>query len=367
MKNPDFLSKAILIVLLSVFAVSCEKDEVQQDIGSQPEIAYKLNDSGCPHVTDLIAGQHIDVGDIIISNDQANIYVTYLINEPGWYMKLSHMHIAEDVSGIPQTHKGNPKVGKFDYQMEHNHATEYTISVPYSWSAGTNIVVAAHAVVDYDASTGTLPPTSNLQLQVATTPSYFTTVISQGGALDGEYNGWCIDAGHNIFLYEPYAVNVYSSTGDLSGLGQVDHPEHLDKVNWLINQDFVGQMSTYAGTEFIPMDIQYAIWSLVDDNPPTYPNYPPYWDPLRLEELLYMAYTYGEGFVPDCGDKMAVVLESYKSLSGNRPDIAQVTIIEVAVSEFVNCDYGEETAWGMGNPFSGNSWAMYMPYTLCAY
>lgn len=368
MKNPSLISKAILIVLLSFVTISCEKDDIQQPADTQSGIEYKLNDAGCPHVTDLIAGKQYDVGDIIITNDESNIYVTYLINEPGWYMKLSHMHVAQFEHEIPQNHKGNPKIGKFEYQMEHNKAIEYTIAVPYTWPAGTDIVVAAHAVVDFDETMTNLPDNAHLIAGSGTTQSYLTDYISEAGTLNGEYNAWCIDYGHAIYLGVPYEANVYSSIGDLSKLGQVDHPENLDKVNWLINQGFIGQTSSYAGSEFIHMDIQYAIWHIVDDNPPNYPNYPPYWDPLRLEELLYLAYAYGEDFIPGCDDKMAVVIETYKALKPGFKDIAQVTIIEVDAADHMVCgstNYGEETAWGMGSPFGGGSWAMYIDYTIC--
>lgn len=368
MKYFDFTSKAILIVLLSFFTLSCEKEQADQVAPLNSDASFKAELNGCPMVTDLIAGQHIDVGDIIITNDQANIYVTYLMNEQGWYLKETHMHVALELSGIPQTNKGNPKIGKFEYKREHNMATEYTYTVPYSWAAGTGIVIAAHAVVDYDFMSGmnnSLPATAGYQIEVTGLASYFNSVVSNGGSLTGEYNGWCIDAGHAIYPTQPYLVNVYSSTGDLSGLAQVDHPENLDKVNWLINQELVGQASTCCGN-FTYMDIQHAIWNLVDDNPPNYPG-----QAEKLEELLIMAYTYGEGYVPGCDDIMAVVMEPYKSLSQfNLPDIAQVTIIEVAVSDYMggcNNNYGEETAWGMGLPFGGNSWAMYMNYTICEY
>lgn len=368
MKHFDFFPKVIIFLLISFIALSCEKDQQEQPDYNLVDSDLKVDLNGCPMVTDLIAGQHYDVGDIIITNDQANIYVTYLMNEPGWYLKATHMHVAETVSGIPQNRKGNPKVGHFEYQMEHNMALEYTITVPHSYASGTDIVIAAHAVVDYDHMSGinnSLPATSGYHIEVTGGGSYFNSVVSNGGDLTGEYYGWCIDAGHVIYPTQPYLVNVYSSTGDLTTLTQVDHPENLDKVNWLINQGFIGQPSTCCDA-FTYMDIQHAIWNIVDDFPPTYPG-----NPDKLEELVSKAFKFGEGYEPGCDDIMAVVMEPYKSLSPyNLPDIAQVTIIEVAVSEYMEgCDsnYGEETAWGLGDPFSGNSWAMYMNYTLCEF
>lgn len=366
MKQLDFIPKVTVFFFIALLALSCEKDQQEQLSYNQVDPELKLDVNGCQVVTDLIAGKQYDVGDIIITNDLENIYVTYLMNEPGWYLKETQMHVAGDVSGIPQTRRGNPKVGNFDYQMEHDMAYEYTYTVPLEWAAGTDIVVAAHAVVDYDHMNGinnSLPATSGYRIEVTGGGSYFNSVVSNGGSLTGEYYGWCIDAGHVIYPQQPYLVNVYSSTGDLTGLGQVDHPENLDKVNWLLNQNFIGQESSCCGP-FTYMDIQHAIWNIVDDLPPSYPG-----NPDKLEELVSKAFKFGEGFEPECDDIMAVVMEPYKSLSQfGLPDIAQVTIIEVAVSDYMEgCDqnYGEETAWGFGDPFSGNSWAMYINFTVC--
>ncbi|MEN8223777.1 MAG: hypothetical protein ABFS05_00320 [Bacteroidota bacterium] len=311
---------------------------------------------GCEVITDLMAGQNLDVGDVSVIDDGTNIYVTYEIFEPGWGMTQSHLHIADELSGIPQTPKGNPKIGKFDYQQEHNMVQKYTYIVPNSWPAGTEVVIAAHAVVEYDymsAAAGALPGAAGLFLEYPSHVSYFTSIVTQGGILNFDnYEGWCIDAGHGIYPYKDYDVIVYSSYGDLSNLGNVDHPEHLDKVNWVLNQNFVGQQSSAYGA-YTASDVQRVIWELVDDNPPTYVGN---WD--RVREILELAYIYGEGYVPGCDEFMAVVLEP--------TDNAQVTIIEVAVSELTNgCDYGEETAWASGLPFPGNSWAMYFMYTIC--
>jgi len=93
---------------------------------------------------------------------------------------------------------------------------------------------------------------------------YFQTTISAGGDLDGTYTGWCIE-------YKPNAVsnvtkNVYSSyeplpetlttaydqprtVGDPNS--NVDKPENLDLVNWVINhtQRPIDQQVSATNTE----------------------------------------------------------------------------------------------------------------------
>lgn len=99
-----------------------------------------------PFVTDLIAGQYIDVGDIEVWDDGTTLYVTYIIDDP-WVMTESHLHIGYTLADFPLNKYGNPQVGLFDYQMEHDPpVTTYTYEIPYDGET----LIATHAVVwDY--------------------------------------------------------------------------------------------------------------------------------------------------------------------------------------------------------------------------
>ncbi len=107
-----------------------------------------------PYVTDLIAGggnvkSAIDVGYVLVYNDLDYLYVKY-VTEDGWYMTETHLHVADDVADIPQTKKGNPIPGKFDYVTYHDPAVqEFEYMIPWSedWTPGTVLDIAAHAVV----------------------------------------------------------------------------------------------------------------------------------------------------------------------------------------------------------------------------
>ena len=99
---------------------------------------------------DLIAGngngEGIDVGNVTVSNDSANIYVNFTTTGD-WCMTETHLHIAnESEEGIPQTKKGNPKVGQFDYSEEHEPCVEYTYVIPLDGLSG-EVYIAAHAAV----------------------------------------------------------------------------------------------------------------------------------------------------------------------------------------------------------------------------
>ena len=65
-----------------------------------------------------------------------------------WEMTETHVAVADSLEGIPQTKSGNPKVGNFPYAMEHNPAvTTYTYVIDLEWEVGTELYIAAHAVV----------------------------------------------------------------------------------------------------------------------------------------------------------------------------------------------------------------------------
>jgi len=101
-----------------------------------------------PFVTDLIAGQHIDAGDVLVWNDDDNLYVKYLITDPDWCLTEYHLHVANDPNDIPQTKKNNPIPGKFDYKKEFESCVSETdiIEIPLEWES-SDVYVAAHAAL----------------------------------------------------------------------------------------------------------------------------------------------------------------------------------------------------------------------------
>jgi hypothetical protein len=124
---------------------------------SQPAIAAHLDgvvDCGTPTVVTLFAGQTIDSGTVTVSNDDDFLYVTFLTAND-WLLSETHLHVADSLAGIPQTKKGNPKVGNFSYKTTHDpEVTEFTYVIAkadLSLDDNNSMVVAAHAVVvQYD-------------------------------------------------------------------------------------------------------------------------------------------------------------------------------------------------------------------------
>jgi len=110
----------------------------------------------------LVAAQNSNIGYVHIWNDENNLYVKYIITSPGWEIQETHLAVADGnrIEGvpeaIPQTKKGNPKVGQFPYQQMHeNGTTEYIYEIPlsdYAWPKSASdpnacLYIAAHAVV----------------------------------------------------------------------------------------------------------------------------------------------------------------------------------------------------------------------------
>jgi len=108
-----------------------------------------------PFVTDMVAGggneaSAIDVGDVRIWNDTDYLYVDYVLgdDQPDWCITQIHLKVATSLEGIPQTKKGNPIPGKFDYISDYECTRDpEPIKVPLEWGPETELFIAAHAVV----------------------------------------------------------------------------------------------------------------------------------------------------------------------------------------------------------------------------
>ncbi|MFV9550972.1 hypothetical protein [Algibacter sp. PT7-4] len=128
--------------------------------------------------------------------------------------------------------------------------------------------------------------------------------------------GWCVDVDLDLGVEGPLDFDVYSSYEDLPQ-GKFENPENFDKVNWIMNQNFIGQESPTGGT-YTFGHVQWAIWELIDDTNCalcTYITNPigtwvtnATYNREKAREILQLANDNGEGFVPGCGEKVAVIL-----------------------------------------------------------
>lgn len=114
-------------------------------------VEFTLEEPDCDPVPyDLCAGQTSDIGEVVVTNDDVNLSVTFNIAEPGWYLEETHVAVGNEPGDIPQTKKGNPIPGQFPYFCEALEPMQQTctVTIPLDgWCNGNDIVVAAHAAV----------------------------------------------------------------------------------------------------------------------------------------------------------------------------------------------------------------------------
>jgi hypothetical protein len=82
------------------------------------------------------------------------LYVEYSTSSE-WEIMETHFALGTSLDDIPQTKKGNPKIGRFPFQSEHPEGTDthtYIINLdqcfPDGWT-GKLLYFAAHAVVSH--------------------------------------------------------------------------------------------------------------------------------------------------------------------------------------------------------------------------
>ncbi|HEY3250209.1 MAG TPA: hypothetical protein VGK25_03730 [Ignavibacteria bacterium] len=103
----------------------------------------------------LTAGQHTVVGNIHVSNDATNLYVTYTITDPNCTEGINTLHlwVGTDLADVPSTPNGTPIPGQFPYTGSANGGTTYTFTIPFSSLnisdvnnyCLTNLYILAHA------------------------------------------------------------------------------------------------------------------------------------------------------------------------------------------------------------------------------
>jgi len=215
-------------------------------------------------------------------------------------------------------------------------------------------------------STADAPSFDNLKVTSSDSAAYQT----------GWYDGWCADLSASIVneanyvnatVYSSYEYNILRANAAFAGLGNdtnatllpgenpipesgLTQPflENLDLVNWLLNNSFVsstnydttitiGAITTaykniayYTVTDesdlFTYADIQQSIYQLLGDGWSSSP-YVGSSDPGRVAKIVNRAITH-EGYVPDAGEKIAVILDVRTSAAleyaVRQPQIIQV-------------------------------------------
>jgi hypothetical protein len=297
-----------------------------------PLAAHTMDD---PFVTDLIAGggnakSAIDVGEILVWNDCNYLYVKY-VTDGYWTILETHLHVALSLDGIPQTKKGNPKPGHFEfhsYELLGDYVTEVTFEIPLElgWQYCVELFIAAHAVVvngrcqvetawgagyDFEGKNWAtfltyitqapklwILPEDPVTAYVAPGSdmfnSFFAVTLEGVGEgfdiYDGVWPGWCVDKDLNFLSSWEYEV-FSSYCQDLPPYA--DDGEQWDYINYILNNKH---------PDASMWEIQYAIWYFSDDGFEIPTGF------THAFEMVDDALANGEGFCPAPGQYGAIIL-----------------------------------------------------------
>ena len=114
-----------------------------QDPGSDP-----LTDPcGSPFVVDFMAAQTTRIGTVTVANSQDTLGIS-IRTEGGWYMKVTHVAVADSAARLPQTRSGNPIPGLFPFSRRHCPPVAHDqYSIPLSGFTARELFIAVHAEV----------------------------------------------------------------------------------------------------------------------------------------------------------------------------------------------------------------------------
>jgi hypothetical protein len=295
-----------------------------------------------------------------------------------YVIKEIHIHFASTVKGIPQTKNGNPIPGKFEYNITpENYGTYIEIPVVFEEFGAIHLSVVKFGGIDGFAFYLPDDPVQ-VKFKYPGTNSYLEVAISgaNAGALAGTYENWCVNTDYGLTPNETYDALLYSSYEPIPS-GTVKKPENFDLINYLINNYKVGTVvelknddcTTYkneqgnAVSEAITMqDIQTAIWYLIDGGDAYFHQLPLDWKQERVNAIVCEVQQNGEGFEPDCGEKIVFVVVpiDLKKLP------VQLIVGQPTVSSVpVPCADEGGTAWGdgyWGATFGGAQWGTWFKY-----
>ncbi len=336
-----------IIVGALLFFTQCEKDSYNAT--EEPEFTDDLKKSAantCILVQDFWAGAAQNslskgtlVGEVTAEFiDPSTLRVSYSTESP-WLLSEAHVWVGKNHKSIPK----NAAPGLFPYSgnYPYSNSAEFIISLSdHGINPGETVYIAAHGVVGQPDGVSALEyilpdsVTLNVVNPNPTLGSYFEATVSGGTSLDGKYSSWCIDPENVIYPSTNYNATVYSPHSDIPE-GLLQNPENLDLVIWLLNQNLVGTPATDCEGNYTYGDIQIALWELLVEGDYSGSRGIGEYSMCRVDELVDLARANGDGFVPVCGQKTALILFV--------PDI-QLTIIEYPVP----CGK-DETAWAYGD------------------
>lgn len=246
MKKYSYLIIIALISILVLAGCTLLSNIGQVPTTEQSGINYLTkHTSDAPYSKDLLAGQTIDVGEVLVWNDDENLYVEFVASGD-WCITETHVHVFTDNLDFNDItlKNGNPPPGKFDYKDEHDCVADHTYEIPLNWSPDIELYIAAHAVVQNDSvpvDWDNGDPISwwtetawgaGFDFPGANWATYFTYKVQQ--VLLGIGN-WLIDVNHreSHFLHD-MSITAQDASGALTGTGGYPAGSTSYDITWVL-------------------------------------------------------------------------------------------------------------------------------------
>jgi hypothetical protein len=283
------------------------------------------------------------------------IYLQFATTE-----KVSKIDVAVgcSVGDLPQTKTRNPKVGSFQHVFVGEGygsvlgGEVFTVDASSLASCTTKggFALAVHAdsnlfagyyVDKYDSMSGLVGLVgAEYSLKYPGADSYFEAKV----AGEGPFDSFCIDSEHSISPGTVYKGDTYSIYDDKLA-SYVKYADNINAAAWLLNNRDYSAKATWR-------EVQYALWKLlsVETSHSSLGSF----DKTLAVELADAALKYSVGWEPEAGDVIPVGLVVDADASG---------VVDVQLTVFLDEVYSEalydgETAWGDGDDFGGDSWAL---------
>ncbi len=408
-KKTSWLYLALVLVLIvSLFAGLTGADEECEPC--EPEL-----------VVDLIAGQNMVVGSVTVTNDDEKVCVTYALDEDaleeGWLIYETHLAIATEKDGIPQTPGNrwgtNPIPGLFPYGDDELDGVEewsFCVSLDELGVEFCNeVFIAAHAVIErvecevlaeapYGGSevidafqawridhTPEAPryvkversdPDNALEIGIPGQETFYS--LGYGGALNEEKTA--VGAFFGEYFEDrrdPDAIREMEGWVDEDLAAILSDTEN--NAGWIIiefdppavNVDGEYDIQAVEDTWGLPYPLELAAvfgradagddWSFLflahNQEPVGSPTY----------------HTYTNGELGDLEQAVQILVQDVSDPQWFIPYPHSVATLDgydlnaiVALNDHVDCEEFDETAWGEGDRFNerGN-WGMWFKYKIC--
>ena len=318
---------------------------------------------------DLIAGQSIDAGDVCVDIVDGKLEVE-ISTQDGWIVKEWHVYAGDAEAELPW--RNNPSPGKFDWSGSADSLvltlTPEQIGLA-GWSEGEKLLVAAHAVVCKGEQEETAWGEGHsigknwsmgfcvnvCEVETFNVPAFNDAVLSDSATVNVQYNGgnaalpyftgyvdingdgvddvtaptWCVDLSNTIASNRDYCSLTVSTYDAAAALPGINNPQNFDLANYVANTFPIGTVMSDGGL-LTGGTVQRAMWTLIYGSARSAGEGP--WSQVHLDEIFAAAFVDGEGYVPDCGGVVLVLV--YPVACGTDDLAAQALIAQALVSEF---------------------------------